>query len=268
MPSWDSIARNELRGSGASDRAGGSALERTFAALSRLGVTSQRLERLLDSVGLASVVADVMPTDVIRAATEQVDFPNSTAYMRSRIELGVRLNLAGREPDGTVPPERYDAVRAALIDALASVTTPDGEPVFETVCPREEVFEGPHLESAPDVVVVPAAFEHFLSASIRDELFTAPTEPWNHKRDGIVAAVGRGIDTDATLEQPHIFDVAPTVLATFDVAASDRMDGTPLPFVDAPAPRAYPDFNARDTRSKTPDEVAQHLANLGYLEDT
>jgi predicted AlkP superfamily phosphohydrolase/phosphomutase len=130
------------------------------------------------------------------------------------------------------------------------------------------VFEGPHLESAPDVVVVPAEFDHFLSASIRAEPFAAPTEPWNHKREGVVAAVGRGIDTDATLEQPHVFDVAPTVLATFGVAGSTRMDGTPLSFVDAPTPRAYPDFNARDTRSKTSDEVAQHLANLGYLEDT
>jgi predicted AlkP superfamily phosphohydrolase/phosphomutase len=267
MPSWDSIARNELRTDGQDGSVPDHLFTRAFAGLSRVGLTAQRLERALDAVGLASVVGDVMPTDAIRAAAEQVDFAASRAYMRDRIELGVRVNLAGRDPEGVVARADYDRVRRELEAALEDVTTPAGDPVFEAVRPREAVFEGPHLDRAPDLILVPAAFDHFLSASVRGEQFAQPTESWNHKREGIVVAQGDGIDTDATLGDAHIFDIAPTVLATFGVPPSERMDGTPLTFVDAPSPRQYPAFNARESRQTTSDEVAQHLANLGYLED-
>ncbi|WP_458205204.1 alkaline phosphatase family protein [Haladaptatus sp. NG-SE-30] len=266
MPSWSTIAGNQLqKGEESSPRKQGVA-ERGLAVAARVGITSQRIGAVLERVGLDEFVAKRVPEDFIRAATEQVDFPNSVAYMRDRIECGVRINLDGRDPHGVVPPERYEEVRAELIEKLQGVRTPDGHPVFETVAPREAYFEGPHSESAVDIVTVPADFDQFLSAQLRGQQFGAPREPWNHKLSGIFAAAGTGIDASANCEDAHLFDVAPTILATFGVPASDRMDGNVLPVVAAAGEQSYPAFDAGETVETDDERVETRLADLGYLE--
>ncbi|MDL5360629.1 alkaline phosphatase family protein [Halalkalicoccus sp. NIPERK01] len=267
MPSWGTIheherARTESPGTGALVE---SALSRAVLAGARVGLTSQRAHRLLDRVGLAESVARVVPADLIRAATEQVDFAGSAAYMRSRTELGVRINLAGREPEGVVAPEEYESVREDLVEKLSAVRTPDGDPVFETVAPREEVFSGPYVEHAVDVVAVPQDYEQFISARLLGEPFGDPEEPWNHKRDGLFAATGEGIDSGADLTDAHLFDVAPTVLASLGVPRDERMDGRVLPVVEAVGTERYADIEG-DRRRTDSRAVEDRLSQLGYLE--
>ena len=265
MPSWDSIARNRLQDGARGGQPTPGAVERLAATASRMGLTSQRIQAVLEPLGLAEFVASRAPTDAVRAGTEQVDFASSRAYLRDRIELGVRLNVVGREPDGTVPPDDYDATRDELIDVLSALETPDGTPAFEDVLPREDAFSGPYVERAPDVLTVPNAFDNSLNVSLLGERFGDPFEPWNHKRDGIIAAAGAGVDEEAPLANAHLFDVAPTVLASLGVERSDRMDGSVLPIVDETPERAYPAFESAE-RDDTDDEaVEERLAHLGYL---
>ena len=266
MPSWSTIASNQLRDGETDGDREQTLVERGLALGAKAGITSQRIGAALERVGLQEFVAERVPEDVVRAATEQVDFPNSAAYVRDRIECGVRINLQGREPDGVVPREQYDSVRNALVDALEGVRTPDGTRVFETVAPREAFFDGPHVESAPDVVVVPTDFDQFLSAQLRGAQFGPPREPWNHKRDGIVAAAGAGVDPDADLADAHLFDVAPTVLASLGVPVSDRMDGATLPVVDPVDEQRYPAYDAGETVTVDDEDVEARLADLGYIE--
>jgi len=312
MPSWSSIARNELQtGAGTEPSAGNrepsspSLLERSVAAAAQVGVTSQRIGTVARRLGIEDRLLQIAPADAVRAGAEQVDFANSRAYVRDRIELGVRINLEGREPEGVVTEEEYEIVRSELIDALAAVETPDGEPVFESVRRREDVFEGPHVDAAPDVVVVPTEFDQFLSASLREEQFGPPQEPWNHKRDGVIAVAGdvagEMAETDATggrsevvgdgesvgdgvadagIEGAHLFDLAPTILATFGVPAPTRMDGSVLPVVEPAGEEPYPAYEAQRAASgggadpdaspedapSAGDAVEQRLADMGYLE--
>ncbi|SDQ96401.1 alkaline phosphatase family protein [Natronobacterium texcoconense] len=266
MPTWATVRDDALKaGTASTDREPGLG-ERAMATAATLGLTSQRIGAVLERFGLEETVANYAPTSVVNAGATQVDFASSRAFVRSRIELGVRINLEGREPDGVVPQEEYEAVRTRIIDALRSVETPDGDPVFEAVRPREEYFHGPESEDAVDVVTVPADFDHFLSATLRDEQFGPPSEPWNHKLEGTIAARGPDIDDDAGVGNAHLFDVAPTVLATLGVPVDDRMDGQPLPCVDSPGVRSYPRLD--DDRSTGTDDVAveERLADLGYLE--
>jgi len=264
MPSWSSIARNRLQEGEEGSQPEPSLVERSMALVAKVGLTSQRIESVVRTLGVEDLALTVAPTDAVRAASEQVDFENSRAYVRDRIELGVRINLEGREPSGVVPESEYESVRADLVDALSAVRTPDGEPVFESVRRREEVFDGPYVEDAPDVVVVPDEFDQYLSASLRDEQFGPPAEPWNHKRHGVVAAAG-DVDDEASLTGAHLFDIAPTVLATFGLPASDRMDGLPLPVVDRVGAEAYPEYEGETTA--TDDEAVEaRLEDLGYLE--
>ncbi|WP_339106372.1 alkaline phosphatase family protein [Haloterrigena salinisoli] len=266
MPTWATVRDGNLKRGRDDTSYDPGVAERAMATAAGFGLTSQRIGGVLERLGIADLVAARVPNGLVNAGAEQVDFPESAAYVRSRIELGVRINLEGREPDGVVPPERYEEVRARLIDELRSVTTPDGEPVFEAVRPREEVFHGPEIEDAVDVVTVPADFDHFLSATLLDEQFGPPSEPWNHKRDGTIAARGEAIDPAAGVGSAHLFDVAPTVLSTLGVPYDERMDGEPLPCVEPAGTRSYPRLDA-DRSVETADEgVEKRLADLGYLE--
>jgi len=265
MPSWDAIARQRLQQGERGGTPDIGLAERGVAVLARLGLTSQRIERVLEPLGLAEPVADMAPTDAVRAGTEQVDFPASAAYMRDRIELGVRLNLAGREPEGVVPAAEYDAVCDRLVAQLRDLTDPDGRPVFERVARRETIFEGPHTEAAPDIVVVPRAFENFLNGSLLGDWFGTPREPWNHKRDGLVAISGPNVDTAGSLADAHLFDIAPTVLSTMGVARPERLDGTPLPAVSPTPVETYPPYEEMDGAAGAGEAVADRLAHLGYV---
>jgi len=270
MPTWSTIASNQLRdgksGKRADDGDSPGLVQRALAGGAAVGLTSQRIRAGLDAVGLADFVAERVPDDVARAAAERVDFAESVAYMRDRIELGVRVNLRGREPDGVVAPDDYERVRDDLIGMLSAVETPDGRPVFERVARREELYSGPYVEAAPDVVTVPRAFDEFLSTRVGDGQFGPPSEPYNHKRDGVIALAGAGVDPGADLSDAHLFDVAPTVLASLGVPAGDRMDGSVLPAVEPVGTQAYPAFDP-DAQVPTDDgDVEARLADLGYIE--
>lgn len=266
MPSWSTVRDRHLARGDATMEPQSSPVERTMAMLARVGVTSQRLSSVAETLGVREAVLGLAPTGAVRAATEQVDFEASRAYMRSRIELGVRINLAGREPNGTVPEEEYETVRDELISLLRGVRTPDGNPVFETVDRREAFYDGPAATEAVDIVTVPAEFDQFLSTRLDQDLFGPPSESWNHKRDGIIAVAGGGVDGDKPMATPQIFDLAPSVLATFGIPQDTRMDGSILPILTGVGEREYPGFEPREP-IETGDETLEHrLTHLGYLD--
>ncbi|PSP75295.1 phosphodiesterase [Halobacteriales archaeon QS_1_68_20] len=267
MPTWSTIRDDRLRDGADAEDAESDLIERALSAAARVGLTSQRVGAVLDRLGLLEPVRRRVPDGVIRAASEQVDFAASRAYVRSRVECGVRINLAGREPDGIVPGDEYEAVREDLIARLSAATTPDGDPVFDEVVPREAYFWGPEADRAVDVVAVPAGFRHYLTTWLLGDRFADPERPaWDHRREGIVAAAWAGVDEGESLGDPHLFDVAPTVLATLDLPRSDRMDGGVLPFAEPAGERTYPEVERGRRRGTDDAATKRRLSRLGYVE--
>lgn len=267
MPTWVT-ARNEqlFEGRDASGNPSG-VLERLTALAARAGLTTDRVGSFLEYLRLREFVAEHVPVRAIMAGMEQVDFPASRAYLREPHELGIRINLEEREPDGVVPPSEYEAVQERLVDRLSSVRTPEDEPVFEDVARREKYFHGPAADDAVDVVLVPNEFEYGLSGKLSDTRFVPQNGEWNHKRNGILAARGRGIDTEVEISDAHLFDVAPTILATFDFPRDEDMDGEVLPFVEpAGSTSSYPGYEEERTQSTETGAVEQRLSDLGYIE--
>ncbi|MFB6219643.1 MAG: alkaline phosphatase family protein [Halobacteriaceae archaeon] len=126
------------------------------------------------------------------------------------------LNLEGREPRGAVPEAEYESVRAELRAAIEGLEDPDGEPVVERVVTREEAFNGPHDDIAPDLVALPRRGYDLQGVFGTD----APTF-------GSGARTGTHTLGDATLvvDDPgvriegdvNIYDIAPTVLDLLDI---------------------------------------------------
>ncbi len=266
MPSWG-IARDSKLKKGEADTSLSQGLAEQFvASVASFGISSQSVGAALERIGILDPIAKHVPLMLVKAGENWVSLPRSEAYMRSRIELGVRINLEGRDPDGVVAQSEYESVRQRLIERLRSVRTPDGEFVFEEVRRREAYFHGPESDRAVDVVTIPSNFNHFLSAKHRGKQFGPPMEPWDHKLHGIIAAVGSDIQTGVTLEDPHLLDVAPTVLATLGIPMDERMDGESLSCVEPVGATTLSRFNGSPSVTTDDERIEDRLTDLGYLE--
>ena len=88
------------------------------------------------------------------AFLDEIDWKRTEAYFAQ--DKGVWVNRVGREPEGIVSENDFDAVvsRArAAIEGL--VCGEDGLPVFERVMTRAEAFKGRYSDRLPDLVMIP-----------------------------------------------------------------------------------------------------------------
>lgn len=81
--------------------------------------------------------------------------PKSRAY--SLIPGRIFINLKGREDRGSVAPgAEYESLRQELAQALLDLRDPlSGKPMVRKVHLREEIYKGPYLDRAADLVLEP-----------------------------------------------------------------------------------------------------------------
>ena len=124
----------------------------------------------------------------------------------------IYLNVRGREPAGTVPPEDYSEVREAVAESLLRLRSPQGEPVIRRVYRREELYwpqgtrgADPEMPPekllqadsafgrAPDLVAVPHDGYDLKMGLAGTELFVSTELEGMHTYDDALL-MARGID--------------------------------------------------------------------------
>ena len=245
-------------------------LQSAVKTLDRFGVTPSHVYTTAKYLGIAPLLRNVVPASVSkRVLSKGVDWRASVAYCRDRTRLGVRINLEGREPSGVVPPEEYEQVRTAIVDLLSDLTTPDGRPAFEFVVRREEFYDGPLIEEAPDVLVCPRGMDNVLSPTLYGRTFL-PEEKYDHKRDGVFIGAGPAFRDDAAIDRCSLADVAPIVMAALGLAVPSRMTGrVPDSLLSVPVrvdDYGVVTYGTGDVWDERSDEAARaRLEDLGYL---
>jgi predicted AlkP superfamily phosphohydrolase/phosphomutase len=148
---------------------------------------------------------------------------------------GIRLNLAGREPDGIVQPGKeaetlfHDLARDLLAIREERTQAPLVQRVFRTA----DLYEGPNLDRLPDILVEwrdggavgTTALPHSTNAVIRassPKIGTVETvnrygRTGEHRSDGLLVASGPGVEASNHDLSISIFDVAPTITAALGV---------------------------------------------------
>src|SRR5439155_1099363 len=111
----------------------------------------QGLRRLTSGRTAAALhLTRTRPTDVLRVVFDARDHilvhrPRSRAWADT-LEPGtaaVWIHVAGRYPYGCVGPgAEYEAVRTEIVTGLQALRGPEGEPVFQAVHRREELYHG------------------------------------------------------------------------------------------------------------------------------
>lgn len=201
----------------------------------------------------------------------------------------IYVNVAGREPDGFVQPgAAYEQVRQELAAELLTMRDPDsGRPMVKKVHLREELYSGPFLEQAPDVVIEWSDYAYWGRGQYDSQApifqkqrhldFSDQPLTGSHRPEGILIANGPGIRCGEQIEGANLLDLAPTLLGVAGIQAPEEMDGRFLAnlFDDAYAAYLQSQLNQSDPASAalsdhqyTPEEearIAEHLRALGYL---
>lgn len=146
----------------------------------------------------------------------------------------IYINVKGKMPQGCVDPEDYEEVREEIIEELSRLRDPStGEAVKIRVYRREELYEGPYVNEAPDIIFVIDDFECEVDPklghpSIFDERASDPRWTGTHKRDGVFIAYGPDIRKGHRIEGAKIADVAPTILHFLGAPIPGDVDGRVL----------------------------------------
>jgi predicted AlkP superfamily phosphohydrolase/phosphomutase len=202
----------------------------------------------------------------------------------------IYVNVAGREPGGIVEPgTAYEQVRQELVAALMTMRDPEsGKPIVKQVHRREELYSGPFLEQAPDLIIEWTDYAYWGRGQYDSQApvfqrqrhldFSDQPLTGSHRLEGILIAHGPGIRQGETIEGTTLLDLAPTLLGMLGIQAPKEMDGRFLsPLFDAeyadqlqsllklthPTEAAIP-----SDHQFTPEEealIAEHLRSLGYL---
>jgi len=156
----------------------------------------------------------------------ETDLARSRAYCL--VPGRIRLNLAGREPDGRVSAGEYESEREKLKRDLLELTDPEtGRPVLRGVLEREDVFRAEDgapagVDSpAPDLIAVPEDGYDLKLGAAKEELFkTSALEGMHTFGDAFVCT--RGVELPEG--ELDIMRLAGALLAALDVEAPPDMD--------------------------------------------
>ena len=199
---------------------------------------------------------------------------------------GIHLNIAGREPGGIVEPdearELIVRIRAALLDTRDPWS---GKPVFRDVIPREQLFEGPYLDRAPDLLLdlhldegysynlMPSGGmgAQFRKLAEHEKLGKKGRSlPGSHRSHGFMALAGPSVLPRRRIDA-HIADLSATLLRRLGLSVPPTFmgrvlwealaDGRDASTETLPEPRS---FEPSATRNE--GLVESRLRALGYIE--
>lgn len=211
----------------------------------------------------------------------EIEWLRTRAYAASNTEQGIYLNVAGREPHGVISPgQEYLETREKLLDELRELKHPEtGEPMVTELYKREDIYEGPFRELAPDIVFVLNDGSCLANVRLRNHLYEKMGDALGagtHRYSGILMARGPDIRTGSEIDGASIIDVAPTILYLLGVPIPEDMDGGPLKnlfagnrFEQEPPSFVEPPPLSQGSEAVLTDEEAEkvkdQLRGLGYL---
>lgn len=165
-----------------------------------------------------------------------VDWPATRAWSEGGYLARVFLNVAGREPQGVVPPDQAAALKAEITARLQAMTGPDGSPLGNQVLDPGRIYLQ-QRGRPPDLMLYPGGLTWRASGLARaregagwflDSNDTGPDQA-NHAPQGVLVAGLAGGGTLAQAGQEvagaSLYDVLPSALAWLGIQDLDREAG-------------------------------------------
>ena len=213
------------------------------------------------------------PSGPVALEEAGVDWDRTTAWGEGGYYARIFLNVKGREPNGTVPMEAFEALRDELADKLAVIPDESGGEIPTVIFKPQEAYEMCN-GIPPDLIVY---FGNLLWRSIgtvgsgkihTQENDTGPDDA-NHAQNGVFIARAEGVESGRKIECLDILDVAPTVLSIMDVPVPEDMRGTSIlesTETERGSPKKRRGLETEEVYSEEERAVIEdRLKALGYL---
>jgi predicted AlkP superfamily phosphohydrolase/phosphomutase len=205
------------------------------------------------------------PAGVTKFSPALVDWEKTKAWGDGGYYGRLFVNVKGREPQGIVPQEEYEAVRNELAAKLQALGDEHGRPIGTKVFRPQQVYKACN-NIPPDLIV------YFGDLNWRSVGSVGHGAVWTHDNDtgpddANHAQFGIAVVADLSCLNPYpstfnaprermsLYDIAPTILQTFGI--------------EPPAGMGRPGITlASSDAVYTPEEeaeIARRLEDLGYL---
>jgi predicted AlkP superfamily phosphohydrolase/phosphomutase len=169
------------------------------------------------------------PSGPTRLKPEMVDWSRTTAWGDGGYYARVFLNVAGREPHGTIPAADVAKVRAELSAKIEALGDENGNPIGTKAYLPEDIYRE-RKGVPPDLVVYLGNLEWRSAGTVGTgsiHIFENDTGPddANHAQEGVFIWHNRGRLPENTIDRVSIYDIAPSILDYFSIAPPPEMIG-------------------------------------------
>lgn len=210
----------------------------------------------------------------------QIDWDRTKAFCYTGDS--VYINVKGRERRGIVDPDtEYEKISNELRSAFLNLTDPvTGNKLISQVKSKEEVYSGPFLREAPDLIFTEGDegydFANLLFSENRDRgifLESDSIHQGTHRFDGFYAIVSKKIKSNFCFHEAHIIDLFPTILYLMDMPISDDVDGKVLldtfkeskKEIKFSTDRSEADSSIHAVTEDEKEKIIDELKGLGYM---
>ncbi len=241
----------------------------------RLGMTRRGFGRLVRSLGLD----EYHHLEKVTLRVNNIRWAQTRAF--SYTPNGIYFNLKGREREGTVEPgaeadHLFEQLKERLLDLRDPAT---GNRVVRRVARPQEVYRGPRVGLAPDLILADADPSYTFNFNLYPTADVFERSGWrsgNHDPEGLLVAYGPRVARGWHLQRANLVDVCPTALFLLGEPVPSDMDGRPLTELvsaaegELAAPGTCEPQAAEAGEVMSAEEQAmvfERLRGLGYFEE-
>ena len=210
----------------------------------------------------------------------QLDWTRTRAFAPLPSGNGIHIVRADDDHPGGVSDGEYSTFRDRLAVELLQVRDPEtGESVVANTWTREELFDGPYIDLAPDLTLELQDGGLVSILASPEPVLRRPFATGTHRPAGVFVATGPELRRGARLDTLSILDVAPLVLHSLGLPISSSLEGRLVsaaiepdalflrpPRYDDQIPHRSATLGVGDLDIDDEAEVLKRLQALGYVE--
>lgn len=236
---------------------------------SRFGFTQRSLSSITEKIGVRHLLRKAFPDSIIDLLPEE---GVSKQRKLDLVDMDRTEAIASGQGLIYLTDPSDDDFRDELMSKLESLSVPEtGASIASKVYKKEDVYHGPYLSRAPDIVFDQAPGIHTDELVGDRDVFEAPRK-WRgeNEREGIFIAHGPAFNND-DLGRVSIMDIMPTLLHQIGEPIPNDIDGSVLDVFDEESPPASRTIEYRDPISKPEERTTvsqgaeERLRELGYF---
>lgn len=165
-----------------------------------------------------------------RFADVEIDWSRTTAWGEGGYYGRCFLNVEGREPNGVIPADGYEAVRDELIEKLESMVDHEGRPLGTRAYKPQDIYR--QVNGTPPDLIVIFGDLHWRSVGTvgNPDVYTFENDTGpddaNHAQDGMFVVSHPSI-ADSQRMDASLYDVSPSIMNIMNVAIPAGLRGGP-----------------------------------------